>query len=527
MEEVESPPLAMEEVEEARKTRVREYSEWGEEDESEVEEGQQPPLKRVFDADRTKTLEWRNDLAERFENSGRGPGDEEQAPPAMTTGHHKHAREDNYFIKLHLVGDLLLIRPSYVASDDEWSGEDSSSESEEEDKAGAAEEEAAAEDGTVRNRRRKPRKPVKWPKDLVVVKEIDEGGLPTKKRARLRLRLLAGLIARQKIPLVLPGFKSLDKMENWRLFDTWVTPLLKFPEDMKTTGFRQLMMITAKAWRNHKSKLKTHFIKQGLTPFAKYPYIQPEDWDNFVKMIESEEAEKESQRFKKPRDGQRSDMYDLFNVDALDVSLLRFFTLQMVQETKEWPAPVGFLDPELMPLSTIRSCPSYVVEYVTKALQKHSKKKFIMFAHNTIGHWVLVIIIPKWKKVLYFNSLRSQARDHLSLKEVINEAFNVHCTTMKVDNSSGLQHVTKFSCHQQPPGNACGFYVVNHMMDAMELLSIDGDREEEFEVRTNALSQEELHAIHEKIANFLMNQVISEKGEFHWRNKNPGFNLKV
>lgn len=82
---------------------------------------------------------------------------------------------------------------------------------------------------------------------------------------------------------------------------------------------------------------------------------------------------------------------------------------------------MGFLDPELMSLSTITSDRSYVVNYVAKAMQKYVKKKLIMFAHNTIGHWVLVVVIPKWKKVLYFDSLRSQARDHKQLKEVLNE----------------------------------------------------------------------------------------------------------
>ena len=31
--------------------------------------------------------------------------------------------------------------------------------------------------------------------------------------------------------------------------------------------------------------------------------------------------------------------------------------------------------------------------------------------------------------------------------------------------------------HQQPPGNVCGFYVVHHMVKAMELLSIADDPE--------------------------------------------------
>ncbi|CAL5089802.1 unnamed protein product [Urochloa decumbens] len=181
-----------------------------------------------------------------------------------------------------------------------------------------------------------------------------------------------------------------------------------------------------------------------------------------------------------------NDLYDLFNVDALDVSLIYCFTLSMISETKAKTVPVGFLDPELMSLSTITSDRSYVVNYVAKAMQKYVKKKLIMFAHNTIGHWVLVVVIPKWKKVLYFDSLRSQGRDHKQLKEVLNEAFISYCSLKKVAREI-LQHVTKFQCHQQPPGNACGFYVVYHLMNAMELLSKAADPEE-FEVMATPLS---------------------------------------
>ncbi|CAL4924945.1 unnamed protein product [Urochloa decumbens] len=213
-----------------------------------------------------------------------------------------------------------------------------------------------------------------------------------------------------------------------------------------------------------------------------------------------------------------NDLYDLFNVDALDVSLLRCFTLSMISETKARTVPVGFLDPELMSLSTITSDRSYVVNYVAKAMKKYVKKKLIMFAHNTIGHWVSVVVIPKWKKVLYFDSLRRQARDHKQLKEVLNEAFISYCSLKKVARES-LQHVTKFQCHQQPSGNACGFYVVYHLMKAMELLSKDTDLEE-FEVMTTPLSVDVLHGIRENIASFIVNQVISDKGEFHC--SNPG-----
>ena len=58
------------------------------------------------------------------------------------------------------------------------------------------------------------------------------------------------------------------------------------------------MKTTTKAWRTHKSKLKTNNIKKGLSPFGKHPYIELEDWKEFIQMCESEEAVKESERYK-------------------------------------------------------------------------------------------------------------------------------------------------------------------------------------------------------------------------------------
>ena len=94
----------------------------------------------------------------------------------------------------------------------------------------------------------------------------------------MRLRALAGLIARHKLSLVMPGFKSLSVQQKWLLFDTYVQPFLQFPLEMKPFGFRQVMKTTAKAWRTHKSKLKSNYIKKALTPFGRHPYIEPEDW---------------------------------------------------------------------------------------------------------------------------------------------------------------------------------------------------------------------------------------------------------
>ena len=96
----------------------------------------------------------------------------------------------------------------------------------------------------------------------------------------------------------MPGFKSLSDKQKWFLFDKYVQLFLEFPPEMKLFGFRQVMKSTVKAWRTHKSKLKAQFIKKGLTPYQKHPYIESEDRKEFVQFTESEEAKKESERYK-------------------------------------------------------------------------------------------------------------------------------------------------------------------------------------------------------------------------------------
>ncbi|TVU00599.1 hypothetical protein EJB05_53962, partial [Eragrostis curvula] len=201
-----------------------------------------------------------------------------------------------------------------------------------------------------------------------------------------------------------------------------------------------------------------------------------------------------------------SDIFDLLNYDALDMSILRCFTLHMVKKTREMDLPVGFLDPELMTLSTICVDKSYVVDYVRRVIGKCAKKKCIMFAHNPGEHWVVVAIVPKWNKVFYLDSMRSSARDHSQLKDVLDEAFLSYCNAYGMAKNK-LVHVTKFPCHQQPPSSKCGFYAAHHMNLALELLNMD--KAEEFEVPTSSLGDDVLDSIRETISSFIMSDVLN------------------
>ena len=61
-----------------------------------------------------------------------------------------------------------------------------------------------------------------WPEDTIVVMKLTPTRMPTEKKAQIRMRKLAGLIARQRISLILPSFNDLSEKDKWSVFDECV-----------------------------------------------------------------------------------------------------------------------------------------------------------------------------------------------------------------------------------------------------------------------------------------------------------------
>jgi hypothetical protein len=83
--------------------------------------------------------------------------------------------------------------------------------------------------------------------------------------------------------------------------------------------------------------------------------------------------------------------------------------------------PVALLDPDALSIVNLRRDRGYSVAYLERCLRKYAQEKYVMFAHNCGGHWIAVIIIPNWHKVLYLDSNRGIKSDLSSLKYVIDE----------------------------------------------------------------------------------------------------------
>jgi hypothetical protein len=83
----------------------------------------------------------------------------------------------------------------------------------------------------------------------MIVTEVDIVGILVSLTQKRRFRALAGLIARQKIPLNLSEVKDLSNDEKWDLFDKHVQKHLKFQEVAKPQAFKLFWKTATNAWR--------------------------------------------------------------------------------------------------------------------------------------------------------------------------------------------------------------------------------------------------------------------------------------
>jgi hypothetical protein len=99
----------------------------------------------------------------------------------------------------------------------------------------------------------------------------------------------------------LPEIKELSNDEKWDLFDKHVQKHLKFQEDAKPRAFKLFWKTVAKAWRQFRFQLRRDFIRKRLEPFTRHLFIVLEQWKEFMKQAETEQASSASVKFKELR----------------------------------------------------------------------------------------------------------------------------------------------------------------------------------------------------------------------------------
>jgi hypothetical protein len=135
----------------------------------------------------------------------------------------------------------------------------------------------------------------------MIVTEVDIVGMSVPLTQKRRFWALAGLVARQKIPLNLLEIKEISNDEKWDLFDKHVQKHLKFQEDTKPRAFKLFWKMAAKAWRQFRFQLRRDFIRKELEPFTRHLFIISEQWKEFLKQEEIDQASSASVKFKELR----------------------------------------------------------------------------------------------------------------------------------------------------------------------------------------------------------------------------------
>jgi len=92
-----------------------------------------------------------------------------------------------------------------------------------------------------------------------------------------------------------------------------------------------------------------------------------------------------------------------------------------VQEAKQKKIQVGFMCSQLFSFSSIIEDEENVKKYLKKVLAHHTKKECILSFYNIGGHWTILVIMQRWKKVLYLDSMKGKAKDYALLQHMPNE----------------------------------------------------------------------------------------------------------
>jgi hypothetical protein len=79
-----------------------------------------------------------------------------------------------------------------------------------------------------------------------------------------------------------------------------------------------------------------------------------------------------------------------------------------VEVDNKGPA-VGYFDPECLcstALSSTDNTVSFSVDYMLRAFKQYATKDLMLTAYLSTNHWIAVAIVPKQRKVYYFDSLK-------------------------------------------------------------------------------------------------------------------------
>lgn len=214
------------------------------------------------------------------------------------------------------------------------------------------------------------------------------------------------------------------------------------------------------------------------------------------------------------------ELFQLFNQDALDKSIISCYCLMKMYEMKRAGRyGIGFIDPNTINEKTwlLEACRKDIERSLLEFLKRLNTEPEILLPYNFGFHWILLIIEVDKEKVQVLDSLYKEASEYEIMKGMVDRAWQKFIKEVKGEWKQQLKWVRPRCLRQAPGNNLCAYYVCENI----RIMTSERSRSERqlwlSEMPDKLIPTDRVRAIQEEIAGFLVDQVIDPKGEYYYK----------
>ncbi|KAM0884309.1 hypothetical protein ACQ4PT_031083 [Festuca glaucescens] len=209
-----------------------------------------------------------------------------------------------------------------------------------------------------------------------------------------------------------------------------------------------------------------------------------------------------------------SELWQLFNLDSLDKSLMSCYCLLKIDECRRNKITnIGFVDPDKVHHGTVKDKTEDTGGNLLRFITEQHFCDSILFPYNYSFHWILLDIQVNKGIVEVRDPLSRDLEGFRDLQHLLQRVWKVFKKRNKGNFAETLTF-TPVPCAQQPQGtNLCGYYVC----ESIRMLTTEKQNDNRFNVdfmREKLQPHEHLLGITEEVAGLLMREVIDDNGLF-------------
>nr|CAH67952.1 H0117D06-OSIGBa0088B06.4 [Oryza sativa] len=196
------------------------------------------------------------------------------------------------------------------------------------------------------------------------------------------------------------------------------------------------------------------------------------------------------------------DLFDLYQLDALDVSLLSAWILMEIQRARRWRVyDTGFIDPRKINTEMINKYEKDTEDNLVHLLTQQYFKTYILLPYNT--------------EVTVYDSMNKEKIFDKVFK-LIDRAWDRFRQLVRGTWKEKLGRRFHFPCAKQDQGtNLCGYYVCEyaHCVSNQICTTRELDR---IHMRDNLPHKDFITAVQEQLMGFINEEVLNPDGEFYY-----------